>query len=74
MERGINFAPEEYFHIYNRGTDKRVIFNNAGDYQRFLESLYLFNSTERIVFRLIPKKERLLMIEMRQLWILAHTV
>jgi len=58
MERGINFAPEEYFHIYNRGTDKRVIFNNAGDYQRFLESLYLFNSTKRIVFRLIPKKER----------------
>lgn len=58
MERGISFAPEEYFHIYNRGTEKRKIFLDKSDYQRFLESLYLFNSTERVVLRLVPKKER----------------
>lgn len=58
MERKINFAPEEYFHIYNRGTDKREIFNNNSDYTRFLESLYLFNSQERVVLKMVPKKER----------------
>lgn len=58
MERKFNFAPEEYYHIYNRGTDKRKIFNDQKDYQRFMESLYLFNSTERVVLRLVPKKDR----------------
>ncbi len=60
MNRNFSFAPEEYFHIYNRGTDKRNIFNNQKDYQRFLESLYLFNSTERVILRLVPKKDRFL--------------
>ena len=58
MERKIKFAPEEYFHIYNRGTDKRTIFENKNDYERFLESLYLFNSVEKGVLRLVPKKDR----------------
>lgn len=58
MERKISFAPEEYFHIYNRGVDKREIFNDRNDYQRFLESLYLFNSKERIVLRAISRKDR----------------
>ncbi len=56
--RKISFAPNEYFHIYNRGTDKRKIFSHPRDYQRFMESLYLFNSTKRIVLRLVSKKER----------------
>lgn len=25
--RSVAFAPDEYYHVYNRGTDKRVIFN-----------------------------------------------
>ncbi len=58
MERRINFAPDEYFHIYNRGTDKRQIFYGDKDYQRFVESLYLFNSTERVVLKMVPKKDR----------------
>ncbi|KKP56342.1 MAG: Transposase [Parcubacteria group bacterium GW2011_GWC1_34_10] len=58
MERKVSFAPGEYFHIYNRGTEKIKIFNNTNDYQRFLESLYLFNSTKRIVLRSISKKKR----------------
>jgi len=58
MERKFNFAPEEYFHIYNRGTDKRNIFDNKKDYERFLECLYLFNSIERIVLRSISQKNR----------------
>lgn len=56
--RNLSFAPEEYFHIYNRGTDKREIFSDQKDYERFLESLYLFNSSERIILKTIPKNDR----------------
>lgn len=58
MQRHFNFAEEEYFHIYNRGTDKRTIYENDKDYERFLESLYLFNTSERIVLKNILKKQR----------------
>jgi len=56
--RDINFSPDEYFHIYNRGTDKREVFCDKKDYERFMESLYLFNSEERVILKVIPKKER----------------
>lgn len=48
MSRNINFAPGEYYHIYNRGTDKRKIFLKKYDYDRFLALLYLANSNEHI--------------------------
>src|SRR3989344_7801905 len=38
----------EYYHIYNRGTDKRNIFMDTNDLFRFLESLFDFNQTEPI--------------------------
>ncbi len=33
----------EYYHIYNRGVDKRDIFCDPEDVDRFSESIYLFN-------------------------------
>jgi len=33
----------EYYHIYNRGVDKREIFLDASDYQRFLKCMQEFN-------------------------------
>jgi putative transposase len=45
MTRNISFAPGEFYHIYNRGTDKRKIFLRAQDYLRFLSLLYIANST-----------------------------
>ena len=39
----------EYYHIYNRGVDKRDIFNNKQDLERFIESVCEFNQTEIIV-------------------------
>lgn len=45
--REIEFANNEYYHIYNRGVDKREIFINKNDYIRFLHNLYEFNSQER---------------------------
>ena len=44
MERKFNFSIGEYYHIYNRGTDKRVIFLDLNHYDRFLVLLYLCNS------------------------------
>lgn len=37
-----------FYHIYNRGVDKRVIFQDRKDSQRFLESLREFNLPEPI--------------------------
>lgn len=37
-------APQEYFHCYNRGTDKRTIFEDQQDYIYFLKSLRAYNS------------------------------
>lgn len=31
-----------YYHIYNRGVEKRIIFNDDHDYQRFLRVLYYY--------------------------------
>ena len=38
----------QYYHIYNRGVDKRDIFNNKNDLYRFIESIVEFNKVERI--------------------------
>lgn len=42
-------APGEYCHIYNRGTDKRAIFNDVDDVERFTESMYVFNTVDPVV-------------------------
>jgi len=38
----------EHYHIYNRGVDKRILFNNDYDYERFKLLLYVANSDEPI--------------------------
>ena len=38
----------EFYHVYNRGVDKREIFMDNYDYLRFLKSLEEFNSEELI--------------------------
>lgn len=40
------FITREYYHIYNRGVDKRVIFKAERDYERFIMLLYLANSND----------------------------
>lgn len=37
------FANGEFFHIYNRGVDKRTVFTEKKEYERFSRSLYEFN-------------------------------
>lgn len=42
------FVIGQYYHIYNRGTDKRIIFMDKFDLERFLQSMEEFNSVEPI--------------------------
>lgn len=44
--RFIPFVNQSFYHIYNRGVEKRQIFSNEGDYQRFLQTLYYYQFTE----------------------------
>jgi uncharacterized LabA/DUF88 family protein len=37
-------ATEEYYHVYNRGVDKRDIFMEDRDFIRFIKSLREFNN------------------------------
>jgi putative transposase len=38
------FAEYEYYHCYNRGTDKRRIFMSKKDQDYFIKSLFLYNT------------------------------
>jgi len=38
----------EYYHIYNRGVDKRDIFSDKKDIYRFIESIFEFNQIDII--------------------------
>lgn len=46
--RNIEFANGEYYHIYNRGVDKRTIFEDTDDFRRFFEGMQDFNAEETI--------------------------
>lgn len=39
------FAIDEYYHCYNRGTDKRTVFEDTQDYEYFQKSLNAYNTT-----------------------------
>lgn len=43
--RKIKFANNEYYHIFNRGVDKRDIFSQREDYYKFLRNLKEFNNS-----------------------------
>jgi len=46
--RKVKFINNEYYHIYNRGVDKRLIFNCPKDLNRFFESMKEFNTIDPI--------------------------
>lgn len=52
MTRSFTFAPNEFYHIYNRGTEKRNIFLDTSDYKRFLTLLYLANQSDAVHLQL----------------------
>jgi len=46
--RKVAFVEKEFYHIYNRGVDKRSIFSDKYDMQRFFQSMQEFNTIEPI--------------------------
>ncbi len=48
MRRNFAFSVDEFYHIYNRGTDKRVIFTDINDHNRFVLLLRLCNSATQV--------------------------
>lgn len=46
--RKIKFAEGEFYHIYNRGVDKRKVFLDERDYLRFLKCMREFNCIDPI--------------------------
>lgn len=55
-QRRSAFAVTEFYHIYNRGVDKRTIFVDGADHIRFVELLYLSNSTQPVNIRNIREE------------------
>ena len=53
MERKFKFSEGEYYHVYNRGVDKRDIFLVGDDSRRFQKLLYVANSTKGVEMRIV---------------------
>ena len=48
MARRMSFSIDEWYHCFNRGVEKRNVFENEVDANRFLMTLYLANGTEPV--------------------------
>ena len=46
--RKVAFVENEFYHIYNRGVDKRPIFSDKHDLERFFQSMHAFNTINPI--------------------------
>jgi len=57
MARSFHFEENEFYHVYNRGIDKRTIFLDDAGKRRFLKLLYLCNSSKPVNLRELPKGE-----------------
>jgi len=49
------FTEGEFYHIYNRGVEKRDIYLDKADYERFLEGLFKFNNNKPVELRNLDK-------------------
>ena len=54
MNRTIRFSVGEFYHLYNRGNDRRVIFRNNDDHTRFIHLLFLCNDNQSLVYKTVP--------------------
>ncbi|PIP28093.1 MAG: hypothetical protein COX29_02985 [Candidatus Moranbacteria bacterium CG23_combo_of_CG06-09_8_20_14_all_35_22] len=59
--RKTEFANGEYYHIYNRGVDKREVFLDRKDYERFILGMNEFNDSRpswKVRFEVSPRVTR----------------
>lgn len=59
MTRRVPFVNNEYYHVYNRGVEKRIIFKDRQDHERFLFMLVEFNQEDRVrnTFRYVDEPQ-----------------
>ena len=57
MRRKAIISPGEYYHIYNRGVEKRKIFLDKKDYIRFQKLLYLSQNQKAVVYKETKNKK-----------------
>lgn len=55
--RKVSFVPGEFYHLYNRGNSRQVIYKTDADYTRFMTLLYIANGTNSLDFRRIDQEE-----------------
>lgn len=48
MRHKFQFTNGEFYHVFNRGLDKRIIFPEKIDLERFFQSMYEFNDIDAI--------------------------
>ncbi|MFA6251671.1 MAG: transposase [Candidatus Paceibacterota bacterium] len=65
--RKIKFIQGEYFHLYNRGNDKKVIFKDKEDYKRFVGLMYACNQIENFKSDNLQKDEGLFNVKRKNL-------
>ena len=46
MGNRVPIVADEWYHCYNRGVDKRTVFEDEDDYERLLVLLYLCNDED----------------------------
>ncbi len=57
VARKLIFSIDEYYHLYGRGVDKRIVFVDDYDKNRFIKLLFVSNSTKSFVYRDIQDKK-----------------
>ena len=62
LRREIPFLPDQYYHFYNRGNNRQVVFFEAENYVYFLKGMkrYLRGRVEVIAYCLMPTHYHLL--------------
>lgn len=51
MQRPFEFEFGQYYHVFNRGVERRTIFQKKEDFDRFQNLLYLANGDRPVVFK-----------------------
>ncbi len=58
--RKVSFVAGEYYHVYNRGNSKQIIFRDKNDYTRFIGLLFACNSSTNFKIDNLNKNQSLL--------------
>jgi len=57
MNRRVPFALGEYYHVYNRGVEKRSIFLEEADWNRFQKALFFLNNHRSVDWRVVRDRQ-----------------